>query len=261
MKTFENRAMRAVTLTELLVVLAIISLLATIAVPVFVQKTHQARIATARMEVREIAMAQDMVAMTHGYYVPIHILDNVPNVNVGGSGTEHDNFSDYPNPSGIYVIDPFVDVSQQAGSQEDFAVGSADPNDRVARMINFWQGPFLNPTRVYTGGDTVNDPQDLTQQQVSYDFVLDPWGRPYRFYSPVGIISTFPHTTTTPSSSNNSIDNGFINQNQDDRFDRFAIVSFGANGLSDSETLQQFDDDIFYQFGPVANETAFNSIW
>ncbi|MCB2154785.1 type II secretion system GspH family protein [bacterium] len=262
MKTFENRAMRAVTLTELLVVLAIISLLATIAVPVFVQKTHQARIATARMEVREIAMAQDMCAMTHGYYVPIHILDNVPNLNVGSTGTAHDNFADYPTASTTYVVNPFLDLAEQVSAgQDDLAVGTADPNDRVAQMINYWQGPFLNAKRVYTGNDIVNDPQDLTQQEVSYDFVLDPWGRPYRFYSPIGIISTASESTINATPSNNDIDDGNINQNQDDRFDRFAIVSFGSNGESDSSTVQEFDDDIFYEFGPVANETAFNSIF
>ena len=261
MKTFGIRAMRAVTLTELLVVLAIISLLATIAVPVFVQKTHQARIATARMEVREIAMAEDMVAMTHGYYVPIHILDNIANVTVGGSGNGHDNFSDYPALASVFVVDPFIDLTlQNSSGQNDLNVGTADPNDRVAQMINFWQGPFLNAKRVYTGNSLVNDPGDLTQQEVSYDFVLDPWGLPYRFYSPIGIISTASHITVNPPSSGNNIDDGNLTTD-DDRFDRFVIVSYGANGESDIETIQEFDDDIFYEFGPVPNESAYNSIF
>jgi prepilin-type N-terminal cleavage/methylation domain-containing protein len=257
MKAILTRAHRAVTLTELLVVLAIISLLATIAVPVFVQKTEQARRATARMEVREIANAQEIVALTHGFYVPLHFLDNQADLPSGvGDSDPRDDFDNYPNLNNINVINPLISIRDQDGNQD--SLNSND--DRVEDMISYWSGPFLNPTRVYTGDRGLNDPADLTQTELSYDLILDPWGRPYRFYSPLGVIAT---STTTdmrsqPSSAGSAyqLDDGTLSV-ADDRFDTYAIVSYGANGQSDSATT--LDDDILYQFGFEINESAFNA--
>src|SRR5678816_3845545 len=66
-----------VTLTELLVVLLIIAILATIAVPVYLNRVEEARVRTAQAEVSEIAKGEDMVAATHGFYVPLQMLDDV----------------------------------------------------------------------------------------------------------------------------------------------------------------------------------------
>jgi prepilin-type N-terminal cleavage/methylation domain-containing protein len=251
----------AVTLTELLVVLAILSLLATIAVPVYVQKTEQARRAIARVEARNIAQAQESVLATHGFYVPIHTLDNIAPIPNGAGPNNQDTFQDHPDRTSIFAIDPFSDLQDQIGSQPSLNAGSTGSNSRVTAMVNYWSGPYLNPQRVYRGTNTSNDPGDLTQSEVSRDFVLDPWGRPYRMYSPIGIVGQLnpPSNTNDTVFTNNipvTVDNGFMTQ-VDPRFDRFAIVSFGGNGLPDDVTGSN-DDDIYYTFGFVPNETAFN---
>lgn len=251
---------RAVTLTELLVVLAILSLLATLAVPVYVQKTEQARRSIARAEVRAIAEAQEQVALTHGYYVPIHFLNNLPN---NPSDTQNrDDFDNYPAGarSNIQFIDPFRSLEQQrlAGGQDTFLDALAG-RTRAAQMINFWSGPFLNPARVAT--NPALDPDN--QQNLSFDLVLDPWGRPYIFYSPIGAVWSFNSmqdlNTFDPTDGNRTDwDSGRLSI-VDNRFDRYAIVSFGANGISDSFTTgtNAFRDDIIYTFGFTPNETAF----
>lgn len=261
MKSLLRNRRRAVTLTELLVVLAIISLLATIAVPVYVQKTEQARRATARFEVRAIAEAQESVAITHGFYVPIHLLDNLP-IDTTDVDTR-DDFDQYDNPGAVSLVDVNVQIKSQDGNQATLQDGLNGNNARAAQLVNFWSGPFLNPNRVATDNTR-------SVQNTSYDVVLDPWGRPYLFFSPVGIIANSDFTDLTNYDSFSAgigrinVDNGEVNDfdgSSGDLFDRFAIVSYGANGVRDltnSGSSGFSGDDIFYTFGYTVNETAFN---
>lgn len=258
---------RAVTLVELLVVLAILSLLATLAVPVYVQKTEQARRATARAEVRAIAEAQEQVALAHGFYVPMHLLDNLANSTF--ESAVRDDFDNYgsASPGAAFLINPFVNLQQQFGNQPTLADGLSGNDLQAANMIAGWQGPFLNPTRV---GNDAQNPN--TRQNVARDIILDPWGRPYVFFSPVGIIAEQNFTdlkgydTSDTSVSRIAIDSGRL-RNQDgsfmDPFDRWAIVSYGANGVLDANDAGPggvLPDDIWYTFGFVLNETAFNAL-
>ncbi|MEQ8821735.1 MAG: hypothetical protein RLY93_15975 [Sumerlaeia bacterium] len=250
--------LRATTLTELLVVLAIISLLATLAVPVYVQKSEQARRAVARAEVREIANAEEAVIITHGFVVPMHVLDNVPNLDNGGTDVR-DDFENDSNDGTKFVIDPFIPLDDQFGSQQ--TLSSSD--DKVERMIAFWQGPFLNPGRVFQGTSGDNNTVNANQEDISTDILLDPWGRPYRLYSDLGLTGDEPAPSAisqialTTNSRARNFDNGRLT-NDDDRFDRFAVLSYGSNGIADDGVGGDLDDDIFYTFGTVVNETSFN---
>jgi len=252
---------RAVTLVELLVVLAILSLLATLAVPVYVNKTEQARRTTARFEVREIATAEEQVALTHGYYIPMHMLDNV----AGTTNTtqDRDDFGNDVNDTLKFFIDPFVNLDDQATNQARLADGLTGSNAKAKLMLDNWAGPFLNPVRVASDGS--RDSLDLTT-----DVVLDPWGRPYLFYSPVGIVSNFTSLddlTTSGFDENNpsnriDYDNGEIQVEPQGtrRFDRYAIISYGADGQFDFDTgTGNLVDDVFYEFGFSLNESAFNA--
>lgn len=262
MKPLWKTTRRAVTLTELLVVLAIISLLATIAVPVYVQKTEQARRATARFEVRAIAEAQESVALTHGFYVPIHILDNLPND--ADDDDVRDDFDNHTEDNQVYVIDPYTDLFTQEGNQITLNQGLSGANTRVANMIQFWSGPFLNPNRVATDNTR-------TDQNVTLDTVLDPWGRPYLFYSPIGIIANQDYDDLTDFSSTPAgvtrilYDNGELQDQSNgtaDLFDRYAIISYGANGVRDRTNSGDpaNSDDVYYTFGFTPNESAYNNL-
>lgn len=257
MKTlWTNRTRRAVTLTELLVVLAIVSLLATLAVPVYVQQTERARKAIARSEVRAIAEAQQMCAALHGFYVPINMLDNVaddPNDTVPPGGGR-DDFANHPNLAGMNVIDANASAQSQQGTQLDFADRATDL--RIENMIDNWEGPFLNPVRVTERFTPDNNPLD--QDEVSYDIVLDPWGRPYQMYSSEGICSQFASPLNLndfdPSQQTDRIDvdSAFLSTT-DDRFDRYAIVSFGNDGRADSSAGSTVPDDLVYMFAANPN--------
>jgi prepilin-type N-terminal cleavage/methylation domain-containing protein len=249
---------RGFTLTELLVVLAIISLLATIAVPVYISRVQQARIAIARAETREIATAMQQVGIVHGFFVPIHILDNIPNTPAGSSGSfgtpgSLDDFDNLTNPSSHRVIDlarPLAGTaSSQFGNQSTLSPTGSDP--RVLRMINAWQGPFLNPHRVWFIGA---DPTTGQNGDLTLDLVLDPWGLPYRMYSPVGVTGSLNPPSAGGVSTSQYVltaDDGELTTDERDRFDRFAIVSYGPDGVTgfDSGAPQQNQgDDIVYTF-------------
>ncbi|MDX2176037.1 MAG: type II secretion system protein [Candidatus Sumerlaeia bacterium] len=254
-------ARRAVTLTEVLVVLVIISLLATIAVPTYVQKLQLARVAIARQEQREIVQALNSAAALHGYVVPLRVLDNVPS---RGSASPEDDFVD-GTVTGSFLIDPFQSVDAQLGNQ---ATISDTGNARVANLVNFWAGPYLQPQRVFNPNSSSNNPGSLTRQELARDYILDPWNRPYLLYSPLGLVGNY----TPPSSASGAIDpttypidtdNGVLRTVEGARFDRWAVLSLGPNGYSDGVTSTLAgttpEDDIFYEFSiSIENETAYS---
>lgn len=258
-----HQTRRAVTLTELLVVLAILSLLATIAVPVYVQKTEQARRATARTEVRTIADAEEQVALTHGYYIPMHLLDNV--FDDTSDPEPRDDFDGDPNDADKYFIDPYINPTTQLSNQVTLADAENNSSGRVKaiKLVRFWTGPYLNPTRV---AKNIGSGSIGTQADLSSDVVLDPWGRPYLFFSPVGPIAddlSLVSDLTTYNAFNDSqryrIDNGFLlnGTGNTDPFDRYAIMSLGTDGLLDNKT-DPLSDDVIYEFGFTPNESAYN---
>ena len=253
------RSQRAVTLTELLVVLAIISLLATIAVPVYLSQIQRARIATAQFEVRQISEALQQCAIIHGFYVPIHILDNVPNQPTGSTvgGTERDDFDAIGGGlSSLGVIDAFQNLETlTVGNQ--LTLGGTD--DRVEKMISGWQGPFLNPKRVKYVGEVPTSPGTGNYFE---DLVVDPWGNPYRFYTDLGLNSSAGLPAATGETITlNMDDNRLSGGVEANRFDRYAVVSYGPDGVTgftvSSNSLVQ-GDDVYYAFAGIAgNESRY----
>jgi hypothetical protein len=93
-----------------------------------------------------------------------------------------------------------------------------------------WRGPYLTfqPGRTQIG----NQPYDQGSP-------LDPWGTPYYFFSPLGLLRG---------------DVGMvILELYGDSFDRYALVSLGRDGV-------QSGDDLIYSFGPGVSRFLLTSL-
>ncbi len=231
-----KRTSRGVTLTELVVVIAIVSLLATILLPVAFNRMEQARIVVAKEEVRNIAEAMQQCAAIHGYYVPIRVLDNLHG-NIDPTTTD-----DIENEIGAvtYLIHATRNVNLQIADGQ-LEIGESG----TERFINEWNGPFLNPQRVYVDEGAAVGSEDWWRE----DMPLDPWGNPYRFYSRLGYIGESRVRSQNPSDWDGAF-TGELNNVGDSIYDElqgYAIVSYGPNG--EEELYEDPSDDIIYEFG------------
>lgn len=261
-----RKGLFGVTLTELLAVLVIVAILATLAVPAAIRRNAQAKVSVARSETETLAKAEEMCAVTHGFFVPLQMLNDLPIDIQTRDPDSNDLQSEFGR--GLLLIDVNTQLlTQQTGGQVVFQDASPDP--RVREMIRTWAGPFADFHRYFIGGNFTStggtQPTQLSLDQIARDFPLDPWGNPYRLYSPMGITGQ-TIGVTTPIASINQIDNDTFSNGQltntDDRFDRFAVVSFGPDSISDRTTtsgavsgLTVLGDDIIYQFGAISQRT------
>lgn len=238
---------QAVTLTELLLVLLIVSLLATLAIPTVTRRARDARIATAEADARALAEAQMTCGLIHGFFVPLQLLDDIPRNN----DLESD---DIGNADGtVEIVSVNREVLDQLGNQEDVISAGLD---------DVWEGPFYQAQRFY-----VDDPDDpFAENSLEHDFPLDPWGRPYILYSPIGVVGSTAGsaaqagtfiTDTIIGATPSSWSDGQLTTNND-RFDRWAIVSFGPDGQAGSvdDGVDEDGDDVIYYFGGDAGTTG-----
>lgn len=253
MRAIKKTALAGVTLTELIVVLAIVSLLATLAVPVVINRAREARIAVARAEVQALAQGEEICGIEHGFYVPLQMLDNIPFVDTFRDGNRTDDIFNDIFPSDIQLISVDVNSSQQiTNGQTQLNAGSS-----IAILLESdWKGPFAQPQRVF------RNPGSTASSQVErFDHPLDPWGNAYRLYSPEGIVGSSAGADPNGTPATNAIMNtsSFSNgelTNTYDWFDRYAVVSFGPDGQSDGANLGEDDsDDIVYLFGTMVRRT------
>lgn len=238
---------QGVTLTELLLVLLIVSLLATLAIPTVTRRSRDARIAAAQADAKALAEAEMTCGLIHGYFVPLQLLDDVPRNN--------DLESDHIGNAGgdISVTNVNQEVLDQLGNQ--LTVDTSGLED-------VWEGPFYQAQRVY-----VDDPDNpFLVQSLEHDFPLDPWRRPYFLYSPIGVVGA---TAASAADAGTLVTNDVITVNptswgngqlttQNDRFDRWAVVSFGPDGVAGDINGSPTDlgDDIIYYFGGDAGTTG-----
>jgi hypothetical protein len=133
-------------------------------------------------------------------------------------------------------------------------------------MYENWAGPFLQFRRFYNPNPTADIP---AQPDVRDDFPLDPWGQPYRFYSPYGLIGDGADRTDSwvDGNFNGRLTTQFAHPNIQDHF---AVVSFGPNratqGIGSADLISESDedrrkDDIIYSFGGMFTESSFRAFY
>lgn len=288
---------------ETLIVLAVIALLILIAIPVYLDRAEDAKMAQAQAEVLALAEAEQTVARVHGFYVPLQMLDDLDGTASARTATTDDLANE---PDTIYLIHAGRPAADQIGAQPSLASGGRD----VAKLKAGWQGPFYESKRISSAGllgleiaslelDRVEgiiagsrsadeaaaalesqfeltaaqshaiagDPfgelageaeglsdarreelsaliARLRSQMIRRDYPLDPWGAPYRFYSPAGIIGS---SAADPDRiESDEFSDGVLTES-DTRFDTYAIVSYGPDGLSDKVSGNN-DDVIQFLF-------------
>lgn len=259
MRSTHRRTNRGVTLTELLVVMLIISLLATVAVPVYVNRAENARVAIANAECREIAQAEEQCAILHGFYVPFQVLDDTPALGPNLFVATEDSITQDATINGnTSVINPLIRPFDQLGRQP--TLNQYTVNSRLRSMVLNWQGPFLNPQRVYLGNRLdlrPGNPDYFSSPWFRLDFPLDPWGTPYALYSPLGIVGSNAYNNVNVSNYNLNFSDGLLT-NVDNRFlERYAVVSFGRDSISETLNATNDRNDIVYLFGVAGVESTF----
>lgn len=253
------RLLRGVTLTELIVVLAIITLLGTLAVPTVISRSEQARVATAKAETEALANAEQAVGLIHGFYVPLQLLDNVPNGSIA-TGIQPDDLDN--ELATILLVDISRSLEDQEVDQPELSDGILGLNRRVEELVENWAGPFVQPQRVFMDDEDLGNPVTVRR-----DYPLDPWGRPYFLYSPFGVVGTGARSVAAGSDPPDDNDltqanfsDGDLGSPDADSFDRWAVVSFGPDGVSGRQDadVDDFEDDIIYFFdGPTSTTAVF----
>jgi hypothetical protein len=218
-------------------------------------------------------MAEEQVGVIHGFYVPLQVLDDTPispngllqrPVNGNGDIIEQIDYDATRGPT-LYVIPVNVAANLNFPEQArlDWGVngvpaGTVAPGaGRVSNLVLHWEGPFINFHRYWYDPDAGYNPGDSAYYQSGdqyRDYPLDPWGNPYRFFSPLGIIGIDDDTVFDPLSPQNDWSNGQLQRDQTNqqRFTAYAVVSFGRDGLFDGDIPvgpTAYHDDVNYEFG------------
>ena len=246
---------RGFTLTELLVVLVIISILSMVAVPVYLNKSQNARIAAAQHECLELAEAEDSCVVNHGFYVPLQVLNDLPTTSLNPPPPPGQ-LDAIDQETNLRAVDPNLDALQLTPG---FSISGTDTtNPRMELMVRNWQGPFItfhhfvnilistNNGGTIIGGVNVTNPNRYPPQEHPGNYPVDPWGNYYFFYIPGHLMDISGNSFDNDNRLNGSTSSS-------NRFTRYAIVSGGPDGKLDPDNT--VGDDIIYMFGTVKNET------
>lgn len=174
---------------------------------------QDARTVQALADMRSLAQALELCAADTGFFVSLETLND-------STFRLPERPYDYLHEGGgVWVIRP--------------AVGRFEPQRRelpTTGLFNAWRGPYINfqEGRVQTGPE----PYDVGSP-------LDPWGMPYLFYTPLGLVRGDSGTITL--------------EWHGDRFDRYMLVSLGPDGVVSG-------DDLTWVFGGSISAFALSSL-
>ena len=240
----------AFSILEILIAVVIIGILAVLMVPTLQNRVEQARIRAAQRDLTELREAETRAAIDTGYYFPQHVLDNVVVVGTDPGFPAWDNVADSflheaanpavePTKTRTLFINPrtglFLPDAEAQGLYDRIILsGLPTPDARVASVRDRFgfKGPYVswNSDRDY------DDMQD------------DPWGNPYMFFTPAGLIWEYNSRDRYNFSNLAASGPGRIQHQVVDTwdhntwmgnaggadckvFDRPAVLSLGANGV------------------------------
>lgn len=167
------------------------ALVGALALPAAPAASPAANYVAAQSEMNTLANAMELVYLDTGWLTTLENLNDVNNPNVGND------FDYILDGGGALVINP--------------TTGQFRPQRLDIVSIpgfNGWQGPYVNYQ---------NNRIDLPPVEYDLGSPLDPWGNPYRLYTPLGLADPISESITL--------------EDYGDTFDRFMIVSYGPDGV------------------------------
>lgn len=196
---------KAFTLIELLIVVLILSLLATIAVGVFNTQVERARYAAARTTIANLELAITRYQLDTGEFPP--------------SGS-----SELP-------ALPTTPADFEGNGLMYLALTRSMSADAANPSSSRWQGPYIDVKELNLGSiDGIPFYDDaLTTPTIGMVQILDPWGSPYRYVRSNGSAAdnyTVNEATELPSTHPFAATDVFYNAST------FQIVSNGRNGTT-----------------------------
>lgn len=242
---------RAFSIVELLVAVIIITVLATMAIPIVQNRVDQARLTRAQHEMDALADAENRVEADTGYYVRLFMLNDL-NVEVAdrdGVATDRppdpndvvDGVMDYANPGGFHPLTDrlFIIANSDDNSQVGRLVDTTLGASLLQRLVNDaeafgWTGTYIN---WQTDENVYNNiaPANVASPDGIPD---DPWGNNYMLITTWGLIPDGdPGWTAGPNGPVTSFalpigsTSATVVNNLDEVVDRVAIVSLGPNGV------------------------------
>lgn len=212
---------RAFTIIEIMVAVIIISILTLILTPTLSNRAKEARIAAADFDLKELAQAQERVAIDTGYFLRPYVLNDVP----GGDGIANAAANDQINglsDNAVVTNNPYTDPSK--------IFISPSTQDFVTNQTVIFQRMLRDETDFNIKAPYVNWRRDSNEN----DWPDDPWGNDYWFFTRNGYLAPVDNLTGLPDRSNEF--------QAESTFDRPAFVSLGPDGLFGTT------DDLVYKF-------------
>ncbi len=212
---------KAFTLMELLVVVLILGLLATIAVGVFTSQVERARYAAARTTIAAIELASTRYQLDVG---------------------------EFP-PSGSFTPSPGPDSPVQGNGNLYLALTRSVNGNTSEPASARWQGPYIDVKKLNLGDIDGMPVDDLTTGPTNILLagdiqILDPWGTPYRYVRSGGSAAdnyTINDATKLPPSNPFAATDIYYNPTT------FQVSSKGRNAQTPLANTGQFgteEDDV-----------------
>lgn len=152
------RQIKAFTLIELLIVVAIIAILAAIAVPNFLEAQVRSKVSRSKADMRSLATALEAYAVDNNKYPPSYATQDGSQVNPA---------SNVPGVQGLVGTTTNVRIQRLAWittpvgyitsiPRDPFSVGTneSNPINREFPVFTYWDAPFTDNTKVNAAGPT-----------------------------------------------------------------------------------------------------------